>query len=579
MNLHYTSEKNAQLLIALMKKRGIRKVIVSPGAQNICFVGSIQSDRFFEIYSAPDERSAAYMACGMAAESGEAVALSCTGATASRNYFPALTEAYYRKLPILAVTATKHQAFVGQNVPQVIDRSVVSNDIAKMSIYVPTILCEDDEWGAVVKLNTALLELTRDGGGPVHINLETTHSADYSVTELPDVRVIDRIRTGEPFTRPGRNRKIVVFAGEHGKWSEELTNAVDAFCEVYNAVVLCDHTSNYHGKFKVLPAMTLFQTQYRSPLADIDLLIEIGNVSGAYYPLKPREVWRIHPDGEIRDQFRKLRYVFEMEEERFFRRCLPKEAAPASTSHYEAWKNEYAELAGLIHDLPYSNIWMAGEFSKAIPENTVLHLAILNSLRSWNFYYMPASVDCYCNTGGFGIDGPVSTVMGGALADPDRVHFLVTGDLAFFYDMNAMGNRHFPSNVRILLVNNGIGTEFKNYNHKAARFGDSADLYMAAGGHYGCKSADLVRHYAQDLGFTYMTASSKEEFLEVLPGFTDLSAEGPMVFETFTNSADESDAYKVMKTLKSSPEGAAKAFAKKLLGKENADRLKRTLGR
>ena len=59
MNLHYTSEKNAQLLIALMKKRGIRKVIVSPGAQNICFVGSIQSDRFFEIYSAPDERSAA----------------------------------------------------------------------------------------------------------------------------------------------------------------------------------------------------------------------------------------------------------------------------------------------------------------------------------------------------------------------------------------------------------------------------------------------------------------------------------------------------------------------------------------
>ena len=76
-----------------------------------------------------------------------------------------------------------------------------------------------------------------------------------------------------------------------------------------------------------------------------------------------------------------------------------------------------------------------------------------------------------------------------------------------------------------------------------------------------------------------MTASSKEEFLEVLPGFTDLSVEGPMVFETFTNSADESDAYKVMKTLKSSPEGAAKAFAKKLLGKENADRLKRTLGR
>ena len=90
----YTNERNVQMLIYLMKKHGIKKVIASPGTTNITLVASMQNDPWFEIYSAADERSAAYMACGLAAESGEPVALSCTGATASRNYIPALIENY-----------------------------------------------------------------------------------------------------------------------------------------------------------------------------------------------------------------------------------------------------------------------------------------------------------------------------------------------------------------------------------------------------------------------------------------------------------------------------------------------------
>ena len=80
-----TDERNAQILIQVLKAHGIKKVIASPGTTNACLVSSMQSDPFFEIYSAPEERSGAYMACGMAAESGEPVVLSCTGATASRN--------------------------------------------------------------------------------------------------------------------------------------------------------------------------------------------------------------------------------------------------------------------------------------------------------------------------------------------------------------------------------------------------------------------------------------------------------------------------------------------------------------
>lgn len=119
----YSNEKNSQILIALLKKHNIRTVIASPGTTNINFVASLQHDKHFQIFSSVDERSAAYMACGMAAETLEPVVLSCTGATASRNYVPALTEAFYRKLPILAVTSTQHIGNIGQLIPQVIDRS------------------------------------------------------------------------------------------------------------------------------------------------------------------------------------------------------------------------------------------------------------------------------------------------------------------------------------------------------------------------------------------------------------------------------------------------------------------------
>ena len=162
MSTYYTDEVNVQTLIALMKHHGVRRVVASPGTTNITFVASIQQDPFFKVYSSVNERSAAYIACGMAAETGESVALSCTGATASRNYLSGLTEAYYRKLPVLAVTATQHLGRIGHMVPQVIDRTSKLNDACRMSVQCLSVHDDDDRWACEASLNRALLELTRD---------------------------------------------------------------------------------------------------------------------------------------------------------------------------------------------------------------------------------------------------------------------------------------------------------------------------------------------------------------------------------------------------------------------------------
>jgi 2-succinyl-5-enolpyruvyl-6-hydroxy-3-cyclohexene-1-carboxylate synthase len=546
MESKYTSEKNIQIVIALLKAHGIRRVIASPGGTNVTFVASIQQDPFFEIFSSPDERSASYIACGLAAETGEPVVLSCTGATSSRNYMPGLTEAYYRKLPVLAITSGRNAANVGHHIDQVIDRSVLPKDVAKMSVHIPSVKDDEDEWDCMIKANKAMLALKHHGGGPVHINLPTTYSRDFSVRELPAIRVIKRICQNDDFPDLPKG-KIGVFVGSHIQWSASQTESINNFCIANNAVILCDHTSNYFGKYKVLLPLLEIQNQSVFKKTDLDLLIHIGEISNISYTAK--EVWRISEDGEIRDTFHKLRYVFEMSEQYFFQNYSSKKNK-SDDSLLVSLKNEYADLLGKIPELPFSNIWVAQQMAKDLPENSVLHLGIRNSIRSWSFFEIPSSVLGFSNVGGFGIDGGVSSLIGASFGNKNKLYFGVFGDLAFFYDMNSLGNRHISNNVRILLVNNGRGQEFRNLNSMASIFGEHADDYIAAAGHYGNKSVLLVKHYAEDLGFEYFCASEKDEFNKVYKRFlTPDFTSKPIIFEVFTNTEKESEALKMISSL------------------------------
>jgi len=579
MQKYYSNEKNVQIILSLLKAHGIRRVIASPGATNVALVGSMQNDPFFEIYSSVDERSAAYIACGLAAESGEPVVISCTGATASRNYLPGLTEAYYRKLPVLAITSTQAVSKVGHHVAQVIDRSSMPKDVAVLSVNLPIVKDGDDFWECEVKVNKALLALKHRGGGPVHINLPTVYDKDFSIKALPSVRTIRRITHGDEF--PELKGRVSVFVGAHRHWTEQDTEALDRFCAANDAVVFCDHTSAYHGRYRVQFALAAAQQFTDRSALNSDVFIHIGEVTGDYSTLRMsgKQVWRVNEDGELRDTFRKLHYIFEMKECDFFNHYA-QGAAAEKADYLQACRECLAQVRESVPEVPLSNIWLASRMAHRIPEGSTVHFGILNSLRAWNFYDLPASVSSVANTGGFGIDGALSTVLGASLFNREKLYYLVLGDLAFFYDMNALGNRHVGCNLRILLVNNGKGTEFKNYGHHAARFGDDAELFMAATGHYGNRSPVLVKAYAEALGFEYFSASTKDEFEMaferfLMPGIT----ERPMVFEVFTDSDEESTALETMMTIDVDTKRRAKSRAKAIvinaLGANTVEQLKK----
>ena len=100
------------------------------------------------------------------------------------------------------------------------------------------------------------------------------------------------------------------------------------------------------------------------------------------------------------------------------------------------------------------------------------------------------------------------------------------------------------------MINNAVGAEFKLIAHPCYAFSDDADKYMAAAGHYGAKSPVLVKHYAEDLGFQYLSATNKEEFLSALDTFTNPEiTDKPMLLEVFTTHENENEALRLMSTI------------------------------
>ncbi len=547
----YSNERIAQLILSLLKAHGIRKVVASPGTTNFGIVGSMQQDEFFEMVSSVDERSAAYIACGLSATSGEPVVLSCTGATASREYLAGLTEAYYRKLPIIAITSFNGTYSVGQLLPQNLDRRVSQSDVKVYSIDLPVIKDGQDERYCVRKINEALLACRRYGGGPVHINVTCDYKSGVFGTKfLPTPREYKRFMPQDLLPDISRFDKIAVFIGAHVPMQSRERKAIDRFAESHNVVVLVDHTSNYTGSKSVLASLVAENSSRWSKVFQElcpDLVIDLGETSADYVTTGfiatcSCPVWRVSPDGELRDRFNRLVCVFEMEPWQFFEAYAD---GDGNTAYYDSWKSRRRLLEKAIPDLPFTNRWIAYKLAPMLPAGSILHMAILNSLRSWNYFEVDGSIEGFCNTGGFGIDGCMSTAIGSALAEPSKMNYLFMGDLAFFYDMNSLGNRSLPCNLRILIVNNGLGVEFHMPYSPAVVMGDEVDEYVAAAGHFRNNFDEIVsgpspvEAWCTALGIRYMRAANKTDIESLAEEFVLGNSDRPIVFECVVSHRDE----------------------------------------
>ena len=566
--MNFENVKNIEMVAELLKQHNIKNLIISPGGTNIPLVKLVQSDNFFTCYSIVDERSAVYFGIGVYLQTGEPVALICTSAQATRNYIPGLTEAFYKKVPILAITMEKHPRFKYQEYMQAPDQTSLPADSVKKSFELPFVKDINDVYYSKRLINEAILELFHNGKGPVQLCIPWL---DFKISEIePLNKVIKRVSTVDINKFDVTGKRILIVIGEHRPFSINERKAIEYFCQNTDTVIYTNHLSNFSNNYSVNANLLLSVIDDKEfDKIKPDILITIGGQTGDY-PLYLRfsktiynnmEHWRISEDGNISDTYDKLTYVFQGKEEDFFMNVCENHVV----HHYiEVWKNQLKNLTRNVN-VPFSNVSIAQFLHTKLPSESIIQFSILNSLRVWNLFDLNPDIECYSNVGAFGIDGGMSTLIGQSVITK-KLSFMVIGDLAFFYDMNSLGIRHIKNNLRILLINNNGGVEFKlNGEDK-----NIVDNYIAAANHYGNSKG-----WAESCNFKYLSASNMNEFESVYNEFLSAS-DKPIILEAFILDKNESEAYHslINKIKKIDAKQILKNSVKKIIGENNYKRIK-----
>lgn len=574
----YSLLKNIQIVVASLKAHGVRKVVHCPGGSDAPIGISFDTDDFFTCYSVVDERSALFFAIGLSIAGGrEPVAVVCTSGTAVSNLSSGMTEAYYKGIPIIAITADRSPYLLDQFEIQKIDQRNIFSNCTKCEADLPLVNNVAEGRYCDRLVNEALLEMESGIPGPIHLNVPVVGRQGCFAATLPQVKPIRRhlATDSEEDWRSlagelSLHKRIMVIVGENTGINQVTREAMSRFFEVYNCMFSVEHMSNCHidgaiMTYRATEAMTSGAFDALCP----DLVIDFG---GHVATVKLKEYlreragsfrhWSIREDGSVRDGFMSLTDVFWCEPCLFFDRMasLALEGSHNDRVYLEQWRATTAAVEPPSGGL--TNFSVAHELACSIPDGSFLELGILNSTRVMQFFNIDPSVTVSANLGALGIDGCLSTAVGVAAAS-EREVFIMQGDLSFFYDMNALGIRYTGANLHVLLINNGGGGEF-HINGVAKTYPEVLDDYLAA------SHGNSAEGWACQCGFTYIGVRREKDLADAMTKFVEPGS-GPVLMEVFTDRYGDSDLLDLFyaensgATSAERAKSAAKGAAKKLL--------------
>lgn len=579
----YTELKNYQIIIAMLKKYGIKHLVLSAGSRNVPFVHSVETDPYFKCYSVVDERSAGYFALGLAQQLNEPVLISCTASTASCNYYPPVAEAFYQNVPIVVLTSDRDPEMLGQREDQMINQVGMFDRHVRKSVNLPIIYTRDNEEYCERLLNEALLELNHNGAkGPVHINVPmNSYNRTFNVSKLPEVKKIDRIYAdqidllNEKVSELKNAKRIMVVCGQKNYVSDELKNGIENFFKKYNSAIIVDYMSNVDFDFGLNTIVSMDDNYINIPtMKELmpDIVISYGGqvFSGLKGQLKKNHTkfkhWLIAEDGVICDLFKGLDTIFECNPEFFFNYFNDNSGNNTNDLNYYNSFKKYTDSIK-IPELNYSGAYAIKSVVEKIPENSILHLSINDSIRLTNFFKLNKNVRVYANIGTYGIDGCMSTFLGQAAAN-NTDSYLIIGDLAFFYDMNSLRLNSLGKNVHILLINNHGGSEFFYNKTRVDEFGDL---------HTTARHNTKAEGWVNDNHVKYLSATNKEEFNKNLEEF--INSNEAVLFEVITEmSTDAQEIHSIYEysrphDIKTDISRKAKEIVKKSIGQEKAKKI------
>lgn len=534
----FSSKKNILQVVALLKAYDIKHIVLSPGSRNAPLIETICGEAYFKTYSIVDERSAAFFALGLIQKRSTAVAICCTSGSALTNYAPAVSEAFYQKLPLVVISADRPPAWIGQMDGQTIPQRGFFGSLVRKSIQLPEIHQQEDEWFCNRLINEALTASTYRGLGPVHINIPISEPLfDFSVQDLPKARRIESIKLSTPTLSEafgelwtGATKRMLLFGQmPPAKRTQEYA---ELLAKESGCLVLKEHLSNISTALAIanFDAILAEATEEEQRNLAPDFLITMG---GHIVSKRIKQFLRKHPprihcnvcdDGQIVDLFQCLSHTLETDDIASFLQKLyliENPTRPQTKYFAQLWQEASTRVKKNIAD-GFTPLQALSCFAQHLPPNAAVQVANSSSVRNLQHFSLAASNLVYCNRGVSGIEGSLSTALGYASQCSDLC-FLVIGDLSFFYDLNALFTSYLQNNFRILLINNGGGGIFNSI--EGLENTQSLEQYIVA------RHSNTAKDIALAAGLTYLSANDNVQLEQNMRSFVSPSHQKAVLLE------------------------------------------------
>lgn len=526
----------AQSIIEICREKGVVDIVISPGSRNAPLTIGFASNPAFNCYSIADERCAAFFATGMAQQLKRPVAVVCTSGSALLNYYPAVAEAFYSQIPLIVISADRPHDKIdigdGQTIRQ---ENVYANHI----LYNANLL-EDASGENDLKINeainTAILQK-----GPVHINAPFEEPLYETVTELsvqPEIVQPQRDEYGpeipEAFLSKWNSAKkklVLVGVADPRTLSGEVINYLAADPSI---VVMTETPSNvYHKAFisnidTIITPFTAedFEAWRPQILVTFGGMIVSKRVKAWLRKYRPAEHWHV---DKLRayDTFGALTRKFEMRPDAFFKQV--KQGSVTIDSNYNDTAQKLKAFRLQIHNeylakIPFSDFKAFSLILPALPDGSQLQISNSSAIRYAQLFENKENIEVFCNRGTSGIDGSTSTAIGAAVGSGKET-VLITGDVSFLYDSNALWNNYIPADFKIIIINNGGGGIF--------RILPGHDETPVFNTYFETEHHHTAKHLAAMYGFDYSTAENETELKEALSRFMHKTGQ-PKILEVFT---------------------------------------------
>ena len=497
----------AQTLILSCLKFDFFDVVISPGSRNVPLAIGFASNKKFKCYSIVDERSAAFFALGLSQKSKKPTILICTSGSALLNYYPAVAEAYYSEIPLIILSADRPEYKInigdGQTINQsnVFEKNILYSNSLKQDCSHATeeiiksnlqkIVNDKADYSKIEKLqksiqknNEEIIEiafnLSINKMQPVHLNVPMEEPL-YEFNDSPSISVKVKKKPEKKLSLTdldnfykaiNKASKIMILIGvsDGNILSKKSIQKINSCSSI---IVMKEHTSNVFNESFIsnidrligpieLHSNSDFLFDELSPEIVISLggMIVSKKIKSFLRNYKPQKHFHIG-NNISKDSFYSGVEHINTTANKFFENI---DLNKSDSKYFEKWnKLDCSKLD--LHNrymkvINFSDLKVFEILTNWIPKKYNIQVANSTPIRYFQLFDLKNKNLMFANRGTSGIDGSTSTAIGSSVQNDSPV-LLVTGDLSFFYDVNALWNNHIPKNFRIIIINNSGGGIFK----------------------------------------------------------------------------------------------------------------------